>query len=421
MKNSVYIQVPKKMMRFCMFIILLMTFSAYSQTTLTLRQNANIESVTSLISYSKDARGFWVKRPPQKIENFSDLYSASLLGKNNKDRTIYALTETSIIEMTLDKKTYSGYKGEKGLINLKVNEWNNLFDIEADKLANKFQKLNELRDREIEDSVAEVRRIEKLKAEEAARREARRRDSIQSAEQDKKYRETHNFNELNLSSLKQNLNYSDERSLLKCVVGGCDHRITGSDIILVGLTKDTLVYADYTTLTFDIMFTKFHALVLNDKLTQDPDISRHLRVWGDSLKLETKSAINFINMANYLSAEKYIAELVKRAPNGYVESWEWDNEYGPVSFKVSYCNTNKKTIKYIKFFFSVYNDVGDVRGSGSVQGTGPVEELESASWNFDRTGCWPSGDASKMRITKIFITYMNGSTITLTGDKIKYN
>ena len=84
-------------------------------------------------------------------------------------------------------------------------------------------------------------------------------------------------------------------------------------------------------------------------------------------------------------------------------------------------NTSSKTIKYIKVYWTVKNDVGDVRGSGSFSGTGPVESMSSASWNWDYSSYYVKGDASKMRITKVVITYMNGTVKTLTGDSIIFN
>lgn len=421
MKTSIFKHNLRRILLINIIISILSSFPLYSQITIPSGSQLKIDSATALVSYSKDSQGFWIKRAPKDISDRSELDAVDLIGKNNKNRLLYAVSNTSIIEMSLDKKAYSEYKSDKRLLNLKEKEWEDLYISTSEKLANKFQQLNESRKKEIEDSIAEVRRIEQLKAQEAARREARRRDSILTAEADQKYRETHPYNRLDLTSLKKNLNFTEERSLLKCAVDGCDHRIDDSEMMLMSVKNDTIVYVDFTTPALDISVAKLHALVMNDKFKQDPVIHRHLRVWADSLNSDVESIIDIIDYFNYNSAKEFFNEMKNKAPNGYIDSWGWDNEYGPVSFDVSFCNTNKKVIKYIKFFFSIYNDVGDVRGTGSVQGTGPVDEFETASWSFDRTGCWPRGDASRMRITKILITYMNGSTLTLTGNKIIYN
>jgi hypothetical protein len=84
-------------------------------------------------------------------------------------------------------------------------------------------------------------------------------------------------------------------------------------------------------------------------------------------------------------------------------------------------NTNKKTIKYIDVYWVLKNDVGDVRKSGHFSGTGPLEEWSSASWEWDHSSYYVSGDASRMYLTKVIITYMDGTKVTIPKDKIWYN
>ena len=78
-------------------------------------------------------------------------------------------------------------------------------------------------------------------------------------------------------------------------------------------------------------------------------------------------------------------------------------------------NTNRNTIKYIDVYFKVTNDVGDLRKTGHFQRTGALREFESASWEWDTSYYYVSGDASNMNITKVILTYMNGTKKVLTG------
>ncbi len=409
-----------RMVSMIMLIIILQMFSfaLHAQGNISTLTDKNIESATALVSYSKDLHGFWIKKAPKEITDKLDLSSCYVIGKNNKNQSLFVVTDTSIIEITLNKDSYEDFKKDKRIGNLKEKGWKELYDIESDKLARKFQLSNQDRRKEIEDSIAEVKRIEEIKAREIARREAMRQDSIRAAEADREYRETHPIHRLDLSSLRKNLSLIEQGELLKCVIDGCDNRITESRIMPMGLKNDTLIYGGVTYPILDLGLAEFHALVMNEKIKQDPEIKMYLRAWKDTLTLDSVQAMEYIEYFNYKFRDEYIDKVKKKVPNGYVESWSWDNKYGPASLNISFCNTNKKTIKYIKFFFSIYNDVGDVRGSGSVQGTGPVEEFSTGSWDFNRTGCWPRGDATKMQITKILITYMNGSTTTLTGNKL---
>ena len=107
--------------------------------------------------------------------------------------------------------------------------------------------------------------------------------------------------------------------------------------------------------------------------------------------------------------------------NGLFLDWGWDKEYSSIEFNFKYMNTNSNTIKYIEVFFVVTNDVGDVRKTGSFRGTGPLEEWESASWNWDHSSYYVAGDATKMNISKVIITYMNGSRVTIPKSKLRFN
>lgn len=117
---------------------------------------------------------------------------------------------------------------------------------------------------------------------------------------------------------------------------------------------------------------------------------------------------------------QFKADIRKIMPFGAIEDYDWDNEYGMVTFDVTYLNTNEKTIKYIDFWFAIKNDVNDVRCKGHFKGTGPVEPWASGRWVWDTSAYWASGDASRMQITKIVITYMNGTQKVLTGKAIQY-
>ena len=122
-----------------------------------------------------------------------------------------------------------------------------------------------------------------------------------------------------------------------------------------------------------------------------------------------------------MSYYKYLDKLEKEAPYGFFEDWGWSNEYSIVTFHFSYTNMNKSTIKYIAVHFKITNDVGDVRKTGYFQGTGPVEEYDTGSWEWDSSPYFVSGDASTMEFTKIVITYTNGKQKVLSKNQIMYN
>lgn len=414
--------IKKSNMRIILLMLLMSIGSIilYSQgTSRNLSLVRDSESIKAIIYYVKDGNGFWVKHPPMMIDQRPDSIPVILIGKNNGTRSVYGLTETSFLQFFMSKGPYSEYKKNKLLPNIKDKEWTGIFMAQEEVLQNTVQQLNEIRTKEIEDSIAEQQRIARIKAEE----EARIRDSILAVEtekqmrlEDEEYRKTHSKRILDISSLS----YGMEKQTLECIIDDCRDIVPYGTISPFALKADTLAFANYKEGPLHISQGCAHAIKITHDLRNNYEINRYLRAWGDSLNYEEGSIAELIDLFNYVSAKDLISKVKKEAPYGYIEDWSWDYEYGPVTLYVKYCNTNAKTIKYIKFFFTVYNDVDDVRGRGSVQGTGPLEEFESASWDFDWTGCWPSGDASRMKITKIVITYMNGSTITLSGKNIKF-
>ena len=112
--------------------------------------------------------------------------------------------------------------------------------------------------------------------------------------------------------------------------------------------------------------------------------------------------------------------MKKKAPYGFFKSWGWNDEYSCLSFNFNYMNTNAKTIKYIDVYFRVTNGVCDVRKTGHFQGTGPLAEFESASWEWDTSGYYVAGDASEMNITKVILTFINGTKKVLTGNLLVF-
>jgi hypothetical protein len=92
-----------------------------------------------------------------------------------------------------------------------------------------------------------------------------------------------------------------------------------------------------------------------------------------------------------------------------------------ITFDFSYVNMNKKTIKYIDIYFCVTNDVNDICRTGHFKGIGPLKEFGSANWSWDRSSYFVSGDASNMKLTKIIITYMDGTQKILSKNMIKDN
>ena len=244
-----------------------------------------------------------------------------------------------------------------------------------------------------------------------------KKDSITSKnEQDEKYRETHkeDWSFFPLDSFEYYCNNCKWYHPLVFEGYKNDRRAC-----IFAFTRDTLVYTTVTAGIFNIPILKTHFKSLKGcKIPQK--FLYHMEVFKDSLS-DIDGSIPFI--VDYLNNDnniEYYSEIKKIAPFGFVDEWYWDKEYSNLSFSIKYTNTNSKTIKYLTIYFKATNGVGDVRKIGYFQGTGPLEEWETGTWNWDYSDYYVAGDTNYMIITKIVITYMNGSKKILTKNKIIY-
>jgi hypothetical protein len=71
-------------------------------------------------------------------------------------------------------------------------------------------------------------------------------------------------------------------------------------------------------------------------------------------------------------------------------------------------NTNSKTIRYIDVYFKVTMVLVMLEKSDTFRNR-PLKEFESGSWEWDSSSYYVAGDASNMNITKVILTYMNGT------------
>ena len=187
------------------------------------------------------------------------------------------------------------------------------------------------------------------------------------------------------------------------------------------MKNDTIYYIETKKGILNKYYPKLHAAFVPYKLKQNESYILHTEAYADSLSFASQQMdLDFIEYFNHNCLAAHVAEVKEEAPYGFVESWGWDKEYSMVTMELSYTNLNKKTIKYIDVAFKITNDVGDVRKTGVFKGTGPVELLETSSWDWDSSNYFVAGDASRMYITQITLTYMDGTKKVLSRGQIKY-
>lgn len=371
-------------------------------------------SVRRIEGYVRNAYGFWERQAPRQLDSVP--VAAEILGRVDKDKRVYLLSDLNVLEVSLDKSGYKRIKKDAGIPKLK--DWENVYAHLRLVLEDSVGTLNEMRSVEVEDSLARERelrrleqeRIEKLHRDSVAKAEKIHRDSVEVAEY---RRETHS-----------KVNFEGERSFkLKCLVDGCDYTYVGKQMSPLLISGDTVLVAELKEFPLGITEDRYHACIMPEELRGSKQWDLHMRAWGDSLKTDDDS-VSLLRLSDYskfICATNFLDRIKRDAPYGYISDWGWNCDYGMVGMNVDYVNTNAQTIKYIQFWFTVYNDVDDVRGRGHINCTGPVEQWGEGSWNSDYTGCFVAGDASRMKISKVVITYMNGKTRTLSGKQIVFD
>lgn len=264
------------------------------------------------------------------------------------------------------------------------------------------------------DSIAEIKRIA---------REKFVKDSIETAQKKAKeqeeYRTNHDWRDLSMSK-----SYG-----LKCEFCDINHYMKNYRVMFI--SADTLYYLlekpDISYL--GINHVGIHYSTLTREFKNDNRFKEYVSIWRDSIANNNNFSNQSAAIFNIIQYNEFKDKVNKAAPNGFMQKWGWElNSAQGIEPFFCYFNSSKKTIKYADFYFSVFNAVGDKcylkyerSYIGNVRGVGPVEPFEAGSWNWDRATHYTSGDASEMRIVKLVITYMDGTTKTIPNSSIIYD
>lgn len=356
----------------------------------------------ALVLYEKDSKGFYIKKENVEFPTVSNIVSSYAYIK--KSHELYAQTANANFVITVGDNYAKFLKRNNSIPQLKDEKLDEAISKVNSQLEEKYTELNRLRQKQIEDSIAKAKRDSINKA---------KQDSInfvQISQQKEKYRKSHKWSDVPIANIS-----------LSCSL--CDKTIYGKDsLFCIGFKNDTLFHVTIEDLALGQTYVEVHPISVPQKLKDNSRFKFHFDVYGDSLRdCKIKSFIEEPKYSNYLSYLNAMDDVKKIAPYGYFDNWGWNSEYGSVSFHFEYTNTNKATIKYIDVYWTITNDVNDVRKTGHFKGTGPLEEWKSARWNWDYSSYYVAGDATNMVITKVILTYTNGTTKTLTKSMLHFN
>ena len=363
--------------------------------------SSNSLARVALVYYSQDERGFFHKKENVNLQEVSQVVSS--YGYNKKSHELYLETDRSNCIVTVNDDLHKILKKSKSIPQMKDDELSSKSKEVNTRLEEKFARLNQAREKFINDSTQKAREDSIKKAREDSVRFAK------LAKQKDDYRKAHSWKWVPIN-----------KTHLSCSL--CDKSVDSEDsLFCLGFRNDTLYHFSYEDLALDESYLKIHKMYVPATLKSNDKFRYHFEVYGDSLRSFKLTALEDPEDFNSYSVYEALQKVRAKAPNGYFEDWGWNDEYGTITFNFKYTNTNKNTIKYIEVFWVVTNDVGDVRKTGSFRGTGPLAEWETASWNWDHSMYFVAGDATKMDIRKVIITYMNGSKVTIPKNKIWFN
>lgn len=396
---------------FISFISCLVGFSQYDATNSIMRQ--------AFVIYDADARGFYSLRENvmlEKVNNITRVYAY-----DKKAQNLYVLTPTSNVVITLTKEYAKIIKKNRNIPQLKAEEIDVLVLKYNDSLSDKFKRLNfqrqqyldSIRAKEVSDSIARVRAdsIAKVKRDsiERVRQEEARQAELAKQKAADTYRATHDWRLLPIG-----------RHYLDCDF--CDEKVRDRDsIFITAIYNDSIVYLTIEDEYLNESHLVMHKTKIFDSLKEKDCFKYHCEVFADSLNVHYEYDEDFITYANTTWFMECVERIKHKAPYGFFIDWNWSSEYSMVSMDFKYMNTNAKTIKYIDVYWRITNDVNDVRKTGHFKGTGPLKQYESASWKWDHSSYFVPGDATQMDITKVILTFMDGTQKVLTGKAIKFD
>ena len=365
--------------------------------------NSSLRKVLALWVADKD--GIYQKSDLSEVKEVFE--AATYYAYNKKEKKLYVKTSTGNYEISLDDYYAKEFKKNKAIPQPKTAEIAEIVQRVNQEMADEFTKKNAVRRQEIEAARIKAYNDSVAAAKEEARKLAERQAQLKAERE--QYIKEHDWNQVPTGGKS-----------LYCTI--CEKNFTSDPTFSVGVRNDSIYFMTKKDGDLDLSYTEFHVAKVPDDLKAYSPYKYHYEVFEDSI-VNNKLLLNH-DVAEYFDYkyyQDYLTSLRKKAPYGYFDGWSWDDEYGTVTFKCTYQNTNKLTIKYIDVYWVVTNDVNDVRGSGHFKGTGPVEYMHSGTWNWDSSYYFVGGDATNMRITKLIITYMNGTQKVLNRNMLRFN
>lgn len=388
----------KLLFLFCMMAV---TLCAHGQFTV-----YNSMQRKFITTYELGSDGYYKRVTQKQVTSIDEVEKYYAYDK--KERNLYVLTPKGNAVITLTQNEAKRYKKDKSVPQLKGEALYVAIAQHTKLIDEKYAALNEARTKQIQDSIkAREDSIAKAIADSIAAERQREAKLAQEKKAQEDYRNSHDWHNVPTNNISL---YCDD----------CEHDFAEDSLLAIGIDKNNIYYFTEEEGHLGYTYIEGHKSQIPQSLWDYAPFKYHYEAFKDSLTDDSEDYDQLEAALSYGFLGDYIQQVKKRAPYGFFVDWDWGTEYSCISFDFRYMNTNAKTIKYIDVYFKVTNDVGDVRKTGHFQGTGPLEAGESASWEWDTSSYYVAGDATNMSITKVILTYMNGTKKVLTGNLLVF-
>lgn len=388
----------KLLFLFCMMAV---TLCAHAQFT-----TYNSVQRKFITTYELGSDGYYKRVTQKQVEMIDEVEKYYAYDK--KERNLYVLTPNGNAVITLTQDEAKRYKKDKSVPQLKGEALYVAIAQHTKLIDEKYAALNEARTKHIQDSIkAREYSIAKAIADSIAAERRREAKLAQEKKAREDYRNSHNWHDVPTNNLSL---YCDD----------CEHNFAKDTLFTIGIDQNNIYYFTEEDGHLGYTYLEGHKSQIPQRLWDYAPFKYHYEAFKDSLTLYSGDYDQLEAGLSYSYLDNYFQFLRKKAPYGFFVDWDWGTEYSCIYFNFEYMNINAKTIKYIDVYFKVTNDVGDVRKTGHFQGTGPLEQFVYGSWRWDTSGYYVAGDATKMSITKVIITYMNGTKKVLTGNLLVF-
>ena len=353
-----------------------------------------------ITGYELQPDGFWTKVNDKLVESVDNVEQAYAYDK--KGHNLYIITPTSNCVVTLTKEYAEIVKNNKYIPKLKEGEIDMRVLQKNSTLEEKYTMLNERRRAHINDSIAQVR---------ADSLERVRQDSLRRAREAAEarlYRENHDWQIL----------YTDGMTL-PCTL--CEEPCTVKDSMLCMSVRDSVFYyGEIVGGELGLSFSKLHVAPLSEDVLSNHQLKIHLLAFSDSLTTDEGMEPDMVEMLNSMAYLDYIDALKKSAPYGYIDRWQWRND-STLAFSYEYMNLNEKAITSLDLSFVVTDANGAILTQGNFKSDCDIHYMNESPLSWDTSKyALPAGSAY-MTITKLSITFADGTKKTLSKDEIRYD